>query len=159
MVLNHVFKFNIPIGRMLVAFAFIFLGIKILLGGNMACKQKEDKQSTVFSEKKEVYNKDTKMYSVVFGQSTIDLTNINLSESKTIELNTVFGEMRVLINPTLNCELNTNVAFGHITTPYGEVNGMGQNSFRPTVFNKDLPTLTINAKVVFGQIKVSAKGF
>ena len=95
-------------------------------------------------------------YSVVFGSSLADLSNLPEGENKVVEIKCVFGEFKVKINPKSNVQIISKAAFGSLEFPDLTQYSFGDHLWRSSVFDPSQPTLTIRAEVVFGAIKIAS---
>lgn len=145
MIINQIFKIDFPFFRLIFACLIIYIGFKILLGSFGVKINSGDKNSTVFNNKNITIESISKKesFNVIFGSSTVNLNTANFSENIAhIELNAIFGEMKVVLPENCNIEFKSNGVFGSINTP--KVNS-----------DKDFKnTLIIEANSVFGSIKM-----
>lgn len=152
-IVKYVFNIHFPIFKTLIAFFFIYLGLKMLFG-NFCCSGSMRGNHAVFSETKFSYSDKQDEYSVVFGKSYLDLSNIEIKENRKIEVSSVFGDCTVKINKTSNVEILANTAFGNFSTPENDRNAFGKFNYQAKNFNSSMPHLTVKANVVFGNMKI-----
>src|ERR1035437_3738014 len=104
LIIKIVFNVEFSIFRILFAFFFIYLGIKLFVGRyfNMFHDNK-DEGSVIFSQKTISEVADGKEYNVIFGGGKIDLSHFTVPEGQEvhIKLNTIFGGTQLYINPEI----------------------------------------------------------
>jgi predicted membrane protein len=154
-VIRVVFNIDFPVVKFLIAFFFIFIGIKILVG-NFDFRKGHGDNTTIFGESKIVgLQGDQKEYNVIFGSSVIDLRDIDLTEgSKEIEINTIFGGTVLKIDDKTPVKIKAEAVFGNAELPNGNSATFGSNRYESESFNKDTSYLYIKTDVVFGSLKV-----
>jgi len=155
-VIRVVFNVNIPLVKFVIAFLFIFIGIKILIGNFHFWDHRGDETTTIFSESR-INGLDDKFkeYNVVFGSSTIDLRDIDLSEgSKEIRINTIFGGCLMKIDENTPVRIKADAAFASAKLPNGETAAFGTGHYESKTFNQDTNYLYIKCDVVFGGFEV-----
>lgn len=146
-IINHVFKINIPLGKFLLGSFIIYLGFKILLGGfGVDINVKGDKNA-VFSKHDYAPNnlKTNNEYNAVFGSSSIDLSDTEIAENETVkmELNSVFGNLEIKVPKDVNVKIESNGVLGSVVDK--------RSSNIEIVSTK---TLFIEANAVFGSIVI-----
>jgi predicted membrane protein len=151
MLLRNFFNFDIPVFTIIAAGFLIFIGIRMIAGhitgGNSS-------NSTVFSDQRMGFVPGQNKYAVLFGNSNLDLSRIDLSENKLIEVSCVFGEFRIAVSRDANLQIFSSAAFGNFTSPTQTSNAFGSLDFRSPNFDATKPSLTIRVEVVFGNVKV-----
>jgi len=155
-VIKVVFNVNFPIMKFLIAFFFIFIGIKLLVGNFHFWDHKGDENTTIFSESTINHlDEKSKEYNVILGSSTIDLRDLDLSGgSKEIKVNTIFGAALVKIDENLPVRIKADAAFASAKLPNGETAAFGTGRYDSDSFNRDTNHLYIKCDVVFGGFEV-----
>ncbi len=153
-ILKAIFHIEIPIFKIFIAFIFIYIGIKILIGDKIVKPTKSNKD-IVFSEGDFSYsNEDYKEYNILFGSGRIDLSKIeNLTSNKTIKINTIFGSGTLYLKKDSPFRLKTSVAFGGINFPDGEAIYFGERK----IGEKNNYTIDIELNVVFAGFRIIYK--
>lgn len=146
-IINHVFKINIPLGKFLLGLFVIYLGFKILLGGfGIDINVKGDKNA-IFSKQDYAPNnlKTDNEYNAIFGSSAIDLSDTKIAENETVkmELNAVFGNLEIKVPKDVNLKIESNGVLGSVDDQ--------RTSNLEIVSAK---TLYIEANAVFGSIVI-----
>lgn len=145
MIINQIFKIDFPFFRLIFACLIIYIGFKILLGSFGVKINSDDKNSNVFSNKNITIESISKKesFNVIFGSSSVNLNSATMLENVAhVELNAIFGEMKVVLPKDCKIEFKSNGVFGSINTP--QINSNED-------FNK---TMIIEANSVFGSIKM-----
>lgn len=156
-ILKVIFKIDFPVGRVLLALFFIYLGIKILFGSAHVFHFKGgDGNSAVFSELN--YSGqivDGGEYSAVFGKVNLDLRNVVLTEPETaIKVNAVFGGTEIFLRPGLPVRIKSDVVFGGVQLPDGNSGGFGSAKYKSETYDTSANRLYIDVNAVFGGVQV-----
>lgn len=155
-ILNTVFKINIPLFRIAFALLIIYFGVNMLLG-SFKGKKNSEKSADVFSSSTITADPSSlaKEYSVVFGSQVVDLTSITDGADKTVELNSGFGSQTVYVNQNTRLRIKASAAFGQVTMPDNNNISFGDYTYTQTPETTlSAGTLYIEANAVFGNIKV-----
>ncbi|OFX85714.1 MAG: hypothetical protein A2W99_05945 [Bacteroidetes bacterium GWF2_33_16] len=157
-VIRVVFNIDFPIVKFIIAFFFIFLGIKILLGNHTFWKVRHDENTTMFGERRvEGLDAEHKEFNVIFGSNMIDLRDIDLSQgSKEINVNVIFGSTDIKISEKTPIRIKAEAVFGSAQMPNGNNASFGSTQYKTEAFSKDTNYLYIKADVVFGGIEVKS---
>lgn len=151
------FGFAIPFIRITLALMIIYCGITILCGALGYRKPFYCPFGYQNTAIKHCYKKKC-AYSTVFSEGTIDLSEISFSEKPTVvELNTVFGNSTLILNPDIATQIIITNAFSKTVFPDGtEFSTIGDQTalFGP---KQDDPSLIIRANVVFGNLVIKKK--
>lgn len=155
-VIRVVFNINFPLVKFVIAFFFIFIGIKILLGNFNFGYGNVGANTTIFSESKvDGPKEEFKEYNVIFGSSVIDLRNIDLTKgSKEIEINTIFGSTILKVDKETPIKIKSDVVFASAKLPSEEVSAFGNGRYESDSFSKDSNHIYIKADIIFGELKV-----
>ena len=155
-VIRVVFNINFPIMKFIIAFFFIFIGIKLLIGNFNFRHGHSDGNTTIFSESKTYgMDEDYKEYNIIFGSSIIDMRDIDFSsKSKEIKINTIFGGSVLKIDEDTPVKIKADAAFGNADLPNGNTAAFGTAKYESETFSKDTNYLFVKVDVVFGDFKV-----
>lgn len=158
LLLKAVFHVDIPIFKTVFGIFLIYLGAKMIFG-NFWCGRTCDiktKTSAFFDEKvfkasQDVSNK--KQYSTVFGSSTVDLTDLDIlkEEDIRVEVNTVFGETKVLLSQKIPVKIFANSVFAEAKMPNNNLVAFGTLVFESP--DNSGKKITIHGNVVFGSLR------
>ena len=147
-ILKYQFKLNISLLRIIVGVLFVAMGISALMGGFHT----RNRSDMFFSDGMVQVVDPEKEYNIIFGNMVIDLSSIpkeNLRDK--IQINNVFGNALVKINPEIPTVIKLSSAFGSGNTPDGSTIVFGDHTYR---IGEGTPQLTIEANVVFGKIDI-----
>lgn len=152
LIIKIVFNIDFPIFKLLIAFFFIYLGVRILIGPSFKPLNKgEDKYNIIFGEKIITQVENMREYNVVFGKVIFDLKNFKPDNHiLSIKINTVFGSSEVLLNPSVSSKIEANAVFAHANLPNGNSASFGYTSFYNDSANQSNELIVIHADVVFG---------
>jgi hypothetical protein len=96
-----------------------------------------------------------KQYDIVFGSSVIDLRELILKEKiTTVNINTVFGSSKVLLNKNTPYKISTDVVFGSARLPDGNSAGFGDSKITAGIFDDTTKYLNIKISVIFGSADI-----
>ncbi len=154
-ILKAVFKIDIPLFRMVFALLIIYWGLKLLFGGSFLGSSGN---TVIFSESKIESKEAGNEYNIVFGKSTIDLTDIDISESGAVmEVNVVFGSGYILINPEIPTLIKVSTVFAESKLPKGNVSFFGDRTYKTKSYVDGENHLKLNIDVVFGNAIIEDK--
>ena len=156
MVLNIVLGIKIPVFRILFALFLIFWGISLLTGMNF---RHRGRNAAVFEDRDITADGTHNQYSVVFGQSNIDLTGIRPAGAvRRVEISTVFGNSTVTLDPSVPCKVRVTSAFAAARLPDGNVISFGEYAFKTDSLTEDTTAyLQVDASTVFGETRFVLK--
>ncbi len=156
MILRAVFNLDIPICRIVFALVIIYFGVKLLLGRQAF---KGESNFSMFRSSEVTMNESGGEYNVIFGQSNIDLSNIDISESsKKVDVDVVFGSGNLLIDPEKPMKINISSVFADCKLPHRNINFFGDSNYKTPSFVEGENYLMLNIDVVFGNVVVVEKG-
>jgi len=160
-VIKVIFKIDLPIFKVILAFIFIYVGIRILMGGfgwsHWGQHQRHSETDAVFSERYvNNFSEGDNQYNVVFGKTTLDLRDTTLLQEKSrIEVNVVFGGCEVLLNKGMQYKIKVDAAFGGAQLPEDKgVGGFGSSVYTSDGFDESKPYVYIKSSVVFGGMEI-----
>ncbi len=156
--LSIIFKifFDVNIFRIVLAIAFILIGVKLLIGGPFVHHQGRE-ADVIFGEKtireNPIHGTD---YNTVFGKTIYDFRDMDtLSARKTkIKFNTVFGSTEVYLPPDLAVVIQAEAAFSSLRLPNGHNIAFGSSEYSSNKAQSDVSALYIEAHVVFGGLEI-----
>lgn len=143
---------NISAIRVIGGFFFVYLGLSIMLGGFSVRTEKD----LIFADDKIKPIELNREYNIVFSNGVIDLSDINLDTSKSVDINCVFGKGTVYISRDTPVLFKGNAAFANLTTPDGHNIYFGDYNFGYN-FKLDVNYLHINANSVFAKLDIVYK--
>ncbi len=156
MILRAVFNLDIPIFRIVFALVIIYFGIKLLVGRQAF---KNEANFSMFRSSTVTMKESGGKYDVIFGQSNIDLTNIDISESsKKVSVDVVFGSGNLLIDPNIPMKLKVSTVFADCKLPNRNINFFGDSNYKTPAFVEGENYLLLNIDVVFGSVTITEKG-
>jgi len=155
-VIRVVFNIHFPIVKFIIAFFFIFIGIKILIGNFTVCDDEGDEHTTIFSESNVLgLDKDNKEYNVIFGSSVIDLRDVDLSDGpKEVRINTIFAGTVLKISENTPIRIKADAAFSSAKLPNGNTAAFGTGNYESDNFRTDTHHIYVKSDVVFGSFEV-----
>lgn len=155
-IINHIFKIDFPLFRIAFAIFIIFIGVRILTGSFGKKNTGESRKDSIFSNQQVQPNtvgRDEE-YNVVFGSSLIDLRSANFETPESdIELNAVFGEVRVLLPSDARLRIKSSSVFGSVKTPDGRETSFGDDKTEIGDQNSS-QRINLEANAVFGSVKI-----
>lgn len=156
MILRAVFNLDIPIFRIIFALIIIYFGVKLLLGRQAF---KNETNYSMFRSSNVTMKESGGEYDVIFGQSNIDLSDIDVSESsKKVSVDVVFGSGHLLIDPEIPTKLNISTVFADCKLPHRSINFFGDSNYKTPAYVEGENYLLLNIDVVFGNVVIDEKG-
>ncbi len=159
MILNIIFHVHIPVFKIAIALFFIWIGIRMLTG-SFGCKRSvhySDSNSVIFGSNKFNYKPgEVNKFNVVFGSATLDLSQVpdSIFSDEEVEVNTVFGEMKVILPDSIPVSVKADAAFGEIRMPNQSTANFGSSEYKTPVFDHSKPELKVKISTVFGSTHV-----
>ena len=154
-VIRIVFNVDLPIFKLLVAFFFIWLGLRIMLGDRGMLHFRATKNDVVFNENSfNEINNENKEYNVIFGKAIYDFRELEVKGKTKIHLNAIFGGAEIKLKKGAAYRIVTESVFGGIKLPNGNTSVFGTTHYQSDNFNPDSAHLFIKAEVVFGGIEL-----
>lgn len=151
LILKSVFHINIPVMRVAIAVLIIWWGFKVLIGNHSF----SGKNTILFEKSSFEEDAGDADYNVVFGSGVVDLRGVDISNgSKTVKVDVVFGEVKILTDPNIPTITKLSVVFGEGTTPEGSVSFIGDRKYANSIYQKKEPALIIKVDVVFGSLRI-----
>lgn len=152
--LNMVFKIDIPVFKLVVALVLIYWGIHLLTGITIG-RRDPGPRTVSFGERTIVGRDEGDGYNIIFGQGTIRLDSVAIRD-RTVqaEVNTVFGSSIVWIDPARPIKIKANSAFGEIRFPDSSSAVFGDHVYRSDSLDESKPHLLVKMSNVFGSTRV-----
>jgi predicted membrane protein len=155
LLIKVVFNIDFPIFKILVAFLFFFIGIRILLGSFGVFNFQTGPNDVIFSEKLYSAPYEHSEYNVIFSKGVFDFRNVDLSSgTQNIKISTVFGGSQIKISDDMPVKINADAVFAGAELPDGNTAVFGNSSYTSKSFNPDSAYLNIKVDVVFGGVQV-----
>ena len=148
---RYMYEIHFPWFRIFIAFVFIYAGLWLLLrpkfdlsAGNLI----------IFSQGRLQYDENQKDYTILFGSGSLDITNIVLNKTRSVQVNGIFSESVIRIGREVNCMIRADAAFASFSGPGNNTVSFGNQNYQPPWFDPGKPHLIIKANVVFGSMRV-----
>lgn len=148
LIIKAIFGFHIPIIKPVIGLFFIYLGITIILDirhGRAGFSMGETHVKAIHP---------ARQYSIVFGNGTIDLSNMKQPEKPVrVKINTVFGQSFITLNKAIPTQIQLNSVLAEALLPYDDLR---QTSNTLYTMGDAEPLLYLDINVVFGKTEVNA---
>jgi hypothetical protein len=158
LVVKVVFNIDFTIFKIVVAFIFIFIGLKIMLGGNFRFfhDYNRSKNDVVFGESKFNKAEHGTEFNVIFSKGNFDFRDIELKPDgpTRVNINTVFGGAQVIIKSGMPVLIKIDAAFAGAHLPNGNTASFGSTVYSTDSLDTSKPYLEIDADIVFGGLQV-----
>jgi predicted membrane protein len=154
LLVKHIFHLDFPIIKVVIGMALILIGIRFMFSKSHKhtefTYQDSKENSVVFGNKQMVFNEDQGEYNSVFSSAVLDFTKIDKSTDYKIKVNSVFGDLKILVNNRTKVVLESDVVFGNISNPneFQNMDSLDSNQI----------VLKLKASAVFGSIKIIRAG-
>ena len=159
--LSIIFKiiFGISIFRIVIAAAFILLGIIILVGRPVFHSAK-DERDVIFGEKSyQTSSIKSSEYNTIFGKTVYDFRDLDsLPPGKTkLKFNTIFGNTEIFLPAGLPLQIKADAVFSAAKLANGNTVAFGSASYQSSEADTSSSKLYIEISVVFGGITIEQK--
>ena len=155
MILNTLFKIDLPVFRIMVACVLLWLGVRMLVGWNRWEVKADDPNSAVFSSRTFVPEKGAAQYNIIFSKGRVDLTKVDISQADfDVEVTTVFGDSHVELRKDTPFEVESKAVFAESRMPDENVNVLGSIRYRSEDAKSAPRKVRIRANTVFGSFRV-----
>lgn len=153
LIIETIFGISIPVVKIGFACLLIYAGLVLIKGMYEVHAQKSIffSQETVKADKSTVQN----YYKIVFGQGTIDLSEIADSSSDVVnvQIYTLFGKATLKINPNIPTVINATSVFSSVTFPDKTIISLGNYRYA-TGAAETQPKVIVDATAVFSALEV-----
>ena len=166
LLIQTVFKIDLPIVRIAIGLFIMYIGFKIIAGGFgvRVNRFKVDKISTetetVFSNSNDLKVRQNdgglnRKFSTAFGSSTLDLRDLTTEELATeFKIENAFGRTRVLTNPATPIIAQIDSGFASVQVRDQKVGAFGEAELRTPEYKADLPALKLKIEAAFGSVEI-----
>jgi len=150
LLLNSIFNFNINIFKLTIGIVIVLFGIFVLFNGFGF----QDSRNIVFREGIIRVSEIQDEYNIIFASGTVDLSKVKIEdEVKKIEVNTIFAEGKVILNPDVPTLIKASSAFGELELPDRSSVVFSSQKYRIGDISTNKGYLEIKASAVFGSLK------
>ena len=150
LLLNTFFNFNINVFKLTIGILIVFFGVSILFNGFGF----QDSRNIVFREGIIRVSEVQDEYNIIFSSGTVDLSKVKIEgKVKKIEVNTIFAEGKVILNPDVPTLIKASSAFGELELPDRSSVIFSSQKYRIGDISTDKGYLEIEASAVFGKLK------
>jgi len=150
LLLNTFFNFNINVFKLTIGILIILFGVFILFNGFGF----QDSGNIVFRGGTIRVSEVQDEYNIIFSSGTVDLSKVTIeNEVKKIEINTIFAEGKVILNPDVPTLIKASSAFGELELPDRSSVIFSSQKYRIGDISTNQGYLEIEASAVFGKLK------
>jgi hypothetical protein len=116
-----------------------------------------DRNTLVFGESTMQFSADHgRDYNVIFSTGTVDLSGVTLGGSSVrTQVNVVFGNATLRLNPAIPARVNMSSAFGTVEAPAGRSVAFGDTVYTTASYKDGAPALEVRATAVFGRLVIA----
>ncbi len=154
LVFRIVFNIDFPLIKIVIAFALIFLGIKMLFGSFMGFSRVNvsgNDSDVIFGEKRYDKFSNHKEYNVIFGKGVYDFRDYNLlQDAGRIKISSVFGSTEIKLNKNTPVRVKVDAAFAGVHLPNGNSTAFGTSVYESPGLDIESPYLELKLDVIFG---------
>jgi len=151
LLLNTFFNFNINVFKLTIGILIVLYGVFILFNGFGF----QDSGNIVFREGIIRVSEVQDEYNIIFSSGTVDLSKVKIEgEVKKIEVNTIFAEGKVILNPDVPTLIRASSAFGELELPDRSSVIFSSQKYRIGDISSNQGYLEIEASAVFGKLKI-----
>ena len=150
LLLNSFFNFNINMFKLIIGIVIVLFGVFVLFNGFGF----QDSRNIVFKEGIIRVSEVQDEYNIIFASGMVDLSKVQVEdEVKKIEINTIFAEGKVILNPDVPTLIKASSAFGELKLPDRSSVVFGSQKYRIGDISTNQGYLEIEASAVFGSLK------
>ena len=151
LILKKYVPFNLPVGRIIVALVFVYLGVRIIVGGPGV----RGGNTVIFGSRTTAADeaRGGEEHNVIFGSDDIDFTTTPAGDV-TREVNVIFGSGVLRVNPEAPVWIRMSSAFGSVRSPDGSTVAFGDRTWTSAAYREGSPALRIKAAAVFGSLSI-----
>jgi len=150
LLLNSFFNFNINMFKLIIGIVIVLFGVFVLFNGFGF----QDSRNIVFKEGIIRVSEVQDEYNIIFASGTVDLSKVRVEdEVKKIEINTIFAEGKVILDPDVPTLIKASSAFGELKLPDRSSVVFGSQKYRIGDISTDQGYLEIEASAEFGALK------
>ncbi len=152
-IVRHYVPVHIPLGRIIIALLFIYVGVRVLVHGPLI----REKNTVVFSDTR-LGPEDTGSggdYTILFSRGFVDLSTLRPSGGTLRkDVNVIFGSGVLKIDPSAAVRIDMSAAFGTVQAPNGRTAAFGDSVYTTASYRDGADCLRIKATAVFGTLRI-----
>ncbi|ALO15299.1 putative membrane protein [Salinivirga cyanobacteriivorans] len=149
--IKHIFNVDLPMPRYLTGVFIVLVGLHFLIVQLEDEKNNESKWVWFTHSNFAHHITGENEYAVVFGESTIDLSETTLSDSlPKVNISVAFGHAEVYLPDSIPYRIINNIAFGSTNGNGPNNSGLGDFASESDNFDPKRNYLIIEADVAFG---------
>jgi hypothetical protein len=151
-ILRRYVPVHIPAIRIVVAVLLVYLGIRVLVHGPFV----HERNTMVFGQSTMQFSPDHgRDYNVIFSTGTVDLSQVTITSAPVrTQVNVVFGNATLRLNPSIPARVNMSSAFGTVEAPNGRSVAFGDTVYTTASYKDGAPALEVHATAVFGRLVI-----
>lgn len=151
LIFEAIFGISIPVLRIGFACILIYAGLVLIKG----LYESKDQKAIFFSQEEIKAKKSSEQqYKIVFGQGTIDLSDIDTSaEMVNVQVYTLFGKAVLKMNPEIPTIVNATSVFSSVTFPDQTVVSLGNYRYSSDTTGQK-PRVIVDATAVFSALEI-----
>ena len=144
LIIQTLFGISLPLVRVAFGVLIVYWGLTILFGDWYWPFSHKYMYSANYSY---THGKDS--YNTIWGKQKLDFSTINPDIPQTLNVNTVFGNTQVKLNPTIPTRINGTTTMGTINFPDNLIIQNGSRVYYTHDMHHE-PVLTLNVTTTFG---------
>ncbi len=158
-IVKAVFHLDVPIFRLIFGLVLVYLGVQLIVGWHRWRWFPDDDGATVLFARREIVLTPGQMpertYTVAFGRTLLDLRALAPAGADLeMDVNVVFGDAVIRINPASPVEVEANVAFGRAELPDRSQVVLGRHLYRSESAAGAPYRVRIKSSVAFGSLQL-----
>jgi len=153
--IRYILKVDLPVFKISLGLLLIFIGVSFFMNSS----EKDSEVNVIFSNKMIQAMNPEQNYTLLFARGTVDLAKLPpRSGAQKIKINTIFSSGTILIASQVPTLVKMNSAFSVAEMPDSSKISLGNCKYTTASYKKELPSVEVEAKVVFGQLKILDNG-
>lgn len=165
LLIQTVFKIELPVLRILFGIFLIYMGLKIIFG-SFGHRMSYFKVHKISSDTESIFTQNdmkakssdgvvNRKFSTVFGSSSLDLRGLSAEElSQEIKIDNAFGRTVVLTDSATPVKAKVDTGFASVTIRGQKIASFGEADFQTPDYSSDKPALKLNIDAAFGEVVV-----
>jgi len=149
--MRSLWDINFPVFRVALSLFLIGLGV-IMVMGRFGLRRGEN--STILSDSQLSYSPSESNYGCILGKLELDLTTVDPTVQKEIEIMCTLGEIRINVSKDTRLMIKSNTTLGETRFPNNTEYNFGTGTYESPDLDSGQPYLMLKCRNVLGNMKI-----
>jgi predicted membrane protein len=166
LLLQSVFKIDLPILKILFGIFLIYMGVKVI-AGSFGHKISYFKVNKITTETESIFSENTlksknndgqvnRKFSTVFGSSKLDLSSLTDEElGNEIKIDNAFGKTIIQTNAAIPIKATVETGFAKVTIRGQSTSQFGETVIQTPDYSSEKPALILQIDAAFGEVIIN----